>query len=44
MIVAELLEVTKRFGSKTALGSVSLAVCEGSVVALLGPNGAYPMC
>jgi len=40
MIVAELLEVTKRFGSKTALGSVSLAVCEGSVVALLGPNGA----
>ena len=31
---------TKRFGKRTALNSLSLAVPEGSVTAFLGPNGA----
>jgi sulfate transport system ATP-binding protein len=33
------LEVTKRFGSFTALDNVSVAIPEGSLTALLGPSG-----
>ncbi len=40
MTVATLDEVTKRFGSVTALDAVSLTVQHGDVLALLGPNGA----
>jgi ABC-2 type transport system ATP-binding protein len=40
MIVAELRNVTKRFGSITALSGVNLAIKRGQVLALLGPNGA----
>jgi ABC-2 type transport system ATP-binding protein len=40
VIAAELEGVTKRFGSVTALATVSLALAEGDVLALLGPNGA----
>jgi ABC-2 type transport system ATP-binding protein len=38
--VIELVNVTKRFGSQTALDNVSLAVPPGVVFALLGENGA----
>lgn len=38
--VIELTNVTKRFGSHTALDNVSLAVPRGVVFALLGENGA----
>ena len=34
-----LVEVTKRFGSFTALDDVSVAIGEGSLTALLGPSG-----
>jgi ABC-2 type transport system ATP-binding protein len=40
MIVAELRNVTKRFGPVTALSGVDLAIRRGQVLALLGPNGA----
>jgi ABC-2 type transport system ATP-binding protein len=39
-IAAELLSATKRFGSLTALDSVSITVARGETVAILGPNGA----
>ena len=32
-------QVSKRFGSFTALDSVSLAIASGSLTALLGPSG-----
>lgn len=35
----ELREVTKRYGSRTALDRLSLAVPQGAFFALLGPNG-----
>lgn len=38
--MAELSDVTKRFGSLAALDRVSFAIGEGEVAALLGPNGA----
>src|SRR5689334_7050044 len=31
---------TKRFGKRTAINSLNLAIPEGSVTAFLGPNGA----
>jgi len=40
VILAELSGVTKRFGARTALDRVTLALREGQVTALLGPNGA----
>jgi ABC-2 type transport system ATP-binding protein len=40
MVALELAAVTKRYGSRTALDGVSLAVTAGSSVGLLGPNGA----
>lgn len=40
MIVAELRNVTKRFGSVTALDNVDISIQRGQVLALLGPNGA----
>jgi sulfate transport system ATP-binding protein len=33
------LDVTKRFGSYTALDGVSVTIPEGSLTALLGPSG-----
>ena len=33
------IDVTKRFGSFTALDDVSVAIPEGSLTALLGPSG-----
>ena len=39
-MVAELHEVTKRYGAVTALDGVSLSLEPGRVTALLGPNGA----
>ena len=40
MYALELAGVTKRYGSRTALDDVSLAVPSGSALGLLGPNGA----
>jgi len=40
MIALELAAVSKRYGSRTALAGVSLAVTAGAAVGLLGPNGA----
>ena len=40
MVALELADVTKRYGSRTALSGVSLTVPAGSSVGLLGPNGA----
>jgi ABC-2 type transport system ATP-binding protein len=36
----ELVDVTKRYGSKTAVDGLSLEVRRGELVAFLGPNGA----
>ncbi|MCJ7561263.1 ABC transporter ATP-binding protein [Candidatus Bathyarchaeota archaeon] len=38
-ITAELKDVTKVFGNKTVLDGVNLQICEGEILALLGPNG-----
>jgi len=38
-ITAELKNVTKVFGNKTALDRVNLQIYEGEILALLGPNG-----
>src|ERR1700722_9903657 len=38
--VATLNNVTKRYGTTTALDGLSLALRSGEIVALLGPNGA----
>ena len=40
MTIASLTEVSKRFGNKTAVDSLSLEIEKGQVVCLLGPNGA----
>lgn len=37
--VLELENVTKKYGSKTALDEVSLKIPKGSIIGLLGPNG-----
>ena len=38
-VVAELKEVTKRYGDKTVVDNVSLQIQQGEILALLGPNG-----
>jgi len=40
MVIAELRNVTKRFGPVTALAGVDLEIARGQLLALLGPNGA----
>jgi ABC-2 type transport system ATP-binding protein len=40
MSILELAAVTKRYGGRTALAEVSLAIPPGSALGLLGPNGA----
>jgi ABC-type branched-subunit amino acid transport system ATPase component len=39
-IVLETLEITKRFGGLTAVGSFSFQVKKGDISSLIGPNGA----
>src|SRR5688500_3511244 len=39
-MIAELTNVTKRYGATTALDDLSLGLEPGRVTALLGPNGA----
>jgi ABC-2 type transport system ATP-binding protein len=39
-VTLEAVELTKRYGVRTALRSVSFTAVEGDVVGLLGPNGA----
>ena len=38
--IATLTDVTKRYGSKTAVANLSLSIAKGDVICLLGPNGA----
>ena len=38
--ITEVSRLTKRFGSLTALDSLSFRVCRGDILGLLGPNGA----
>jgi tungstate transport system ATP-binding protein len=38
-VVAELKDVTKRYGDKTVVDNVSLQIQQGEILALLGPNG-----
>ncbi|KPK26986.1 MAG: ABC transporter ATP-binding protein [Desulfobacterales bacterium SG8_35_2] len=38
--ITEVRQLTKRFGSLTALNSLSFKVCKGDILGLLGPNGA----
>lgn len=40
MEILKVSDVTKRFGSHTALDNVSLSIPEGKIYGLLGPNGA----
>ena len=40
MVIAELRNVTKRFGPVTALADINLEIARGQLLALLGPNGA----
>ena len=40
MVIAELRNVTKRFGPVTALAGIDLDIARGQLLALLGPNGA----
>jgi len=40
MMVLELASVSKRYGGRTALDRVSLALAPGAALGLLGPNGA----
>lgn len=39
MNLVEFKEVTKRYGSKTALNKVSFQIPKGKIIGLLGPNG-----
>jgi molybdopterin-binding protein len=38
-VIIELRNLTKRFGSRTAVDDVTLQIQEGEILALLGPNG-----
>lgn len=38
-LLAELTDLTQRFGSKTVLENVTLQIQEGEILGLLGPNG-----
>ena len=40
MVIAELRNVTKRYGPVTALAGINLEIPRGQLLALLGPNGA----
>ncbi|MBI4813483.1 MAG: ATP-binding cassette domain-containing protein, partial [Methanobacterium sp.] len=40
MKAIETLDLTKRFGTMTAVDKVSLQVDQGEIFGLLGPNGA----
>ena len=40
MPLLEVKGLTKRFGSLVAVGDVSFAVEKGTIVGLIGPNGA----
>src|SRR5215470_9746773 len=39
-VVAQAAGVTRRFGTFTAVGDVSMSVAEGEIVGLIGANGA----
>ena len=38
--ILQVNNVVKKYGDKTALNNISLAIPQGSVFGLLGPNGA----
>ncbi len=38
-IILECIDLTKKFGSKTAISAVNLKIERGQIVGLLGPNG-----
>ena len=40
MSAVEVEAVTKRYGEREVLRSLSLNICEGEICGLLGPNGA----
>jgi len=40
MVLAELKNLSKRFGNRTVLDDITLQIDEGEILALLGPNGA----